>query len=292
MGLLHDDAEWNTVLEDAALISICQQMHELFVALLLFCDLAEPAILFKQHNPQMGDDFICQIQAGGGAEPTDTELRTMVLIDIEQRQQSVGRQLCDFYLPSIDPLMRDCVSQLGAHMRLGQLSCELREELLYDAEVEQEKADEWMEMLLDSQRTMAEAVLHAVQHSLHFSAFIDAPGGMGKTFCFNLLLAAVRAHGQIALAVASSGIDATLLTGGRTFHSCFKAPLQPEATSVCSIKGQSTLAEVIRRAKLIIWNETPMAHRHLLEALDRTLLDLMDNNLPFGGKVIILGGDF
>ena len=35
-----------------------------------------------------------------------------------------------------------------------------------------------------------------------------------------------------------------------------------------------------------------MAHRHLLEALDRTLRDLMDNDLPFGGKVIILSGDF
>ena len=151
--------------------------------------------------------------------------------------------------------MRDHVSQLDAHMRLGQLPCELREELLYDAEVEQEKADELMGMLLDSQHTMVEAVLHAVQHSLHFSAFVDAPGGTGKIFCFNLLLAAVQAQGQIILAVASSGIAITLLTGVRTFHSRFKAPLQPDATSVCSIKGQSTLAEVIRRAKLIIWDE-------------------------------------
>ena len=102
----------------------------------------------------------------------------------------------------------------------------------------------------------------------------------------------MRAQGQIALTVASSGIAATLLTGGRTFHSRFKAPLQPDATSVCNIKGQSTLAEVIRRAKLIIWDEAPMAHRHLLEALDRTLRDLMDSDLPFGGKVIVLGGDF
>ena len=147
-------------------------------------------------------------------------------------------------------------------------------------------------MLLDSQRTMVEAVLHAVQHSLHFSAFVNAPGGTGKTFCFNLLLAAVHAQGQIALAVASSGFAATLLTGGRTFHSRFKAPLQPDATSVCSIKGQSTLAEVIRRVKLIIWDETPMAHCHLLEALDRTLHDLMDSDLPFSGKVIVLGGNF
>ena len=179
----------------------------------------------------MGNGFIRRIQAEGGAEPTDTELHTMVLIDIEQRLQSIGRQLHNFYLPSIDLLMRDCVSQLDAHMRLGQLPRELREELLYYAEVEQEKADEWMGMLLDSQSTMVEAVLHAVQHSLYFSAFVDAPSGKSKTFCFNLLLAAVRAQRQITLAVASNGIAATLLTGGHTFHSRFKAPLQPIVTS-------------------------------------------------------------
>ena len=143
----------------------------------------------------------------------------------------------------------------------------------YTTQIEQEKADKWMGILLDSQHTMVEAVLHAVQHSLHFLAFIDAPGGMGKTFCFNLLLAAVCAQGQIALVVASGGIATTLFTGGHTFHSRFKTPLQLDGTSVCSIKDQSTLAEVIHRAKLIIWDEAPMAHCHLLEALDRILYD-------------------
>ena len=35
-----------------------------------------------------------------------------------------------------------------------------------------------------------------------------------------------------------------------------------------------------------------MAHRYLLETLDRTLCDLMESDLPFSGKVIVLGGDF
>ena len=35
-----------------------------------------------------------------------------------------------------------------------------------------------------------------------------------------------------------------------------------------------------------------MSHKTLLEALDRVLKDLMGNNLPFGGKTIILGGRF
>ena len=59
-------------------------MRKLFVALLLFYNPAEPAVLFEQHNLQMGGNFICWIQAGGGAAPTDTEMCTMVLINIER----------------------------------------------------------------------------------------------------------------------------------------------------------------------------------------------------------------
>lgn len=35
-----------------------------------------------------------------------------------------------------------------------------------------------------------------------------------------------------------------------------------------------------------------MAPRSALELIDRTLRDLMNNNLPFGGKTMLLGGDF
>lgn len=35
-----------------------------------------------------------------------------------------------------------------------------------------------------------------------------------------------------------------------------------------------------------------MAPRYVLEIMDRTLRDIMQNNLYFGGKIILLGGDF
>ena len=49
--------------------------------------------------------------------------------------------------------------------------------------------------------------------------FINAPGGYGKTFLIEALLSTVQSMGKIALAVASSGIAAELLKGGRTTHS-------------------------------------------------------------------------
>ena len=56
--------------------------------------------------------------------------------------------------------------------------------------------------------------------------FLDAPGGTGKTFLINLLLAKVRFDKKNALAVASSGIAATHLEGGRTAHSTLKLPME------------------------------------------------------------------
>lgn len=54
--------------------------------------------------------------------------------------------------------------------------------------------------------------------------FLDAPGGTGKTFLANLILAKIRQSGKIAIA-ASSGIAATLLKDGETAHSTFKLHL-------------------------------------------------------------------
>ena len=54
------------------------------------------------------------------------------------------------------------------------------------------------------------------------SFFLDAPGGTGKTFLISLILAEIRSNNGIALAVALSGIAATLLDGGRTAHSALK----------------------------------------------------------------------
>ena len=103
----------------------------------------------------------------------------------------------------------------------------------------------------------------------------------------------LRSQKKIALAVASSGIAALLLPGGRTAHSRFKIPLNLNSTSTCDTTVQSHVAELIQCASLIIWDEAPMMHRHAFEALDRTLRDIMKvkdpqfENVPFGNKIIL-----
>jgi len=123
--------------------------------------------------------------------------------------------------------------------------------------------------------------------------FLDGPGGTGKTFLQNILLAHVRKQGKVALAVASTGIAATLLEGGRTAHSRFKIPLQAFSDSTCNISKRSDLAELLHYTKLILWDEAVMMKRDIFEAVDRTFRDILDcDNIPFGGIVVCFSGDF
>jgi len=121
---------------------------------------------------------------------------------------------------------------------------------------------------------------------------------VGKTFIWRALSSALRSKGEIVLTVASSGIAALLIPGGRTAHSRFCIPFIVDECSTCTILPKSPLAQLIIRAKLIIWDEAPMMHKHCFEAVDRTLRDVLKehNNgrtdIPFGGKVVVLGGDF
>jgi hypothetical protein len=103
----------------------------------------------------------------------------------------------------------------------------------------------------------------------------------------------LRLDGLIVLTVASSGIASLLLPGGHTAHSRFKIPLTVSDTSLCNIKKKKT-----KMTSLVVWDEAPMNNRCFFEALGCSLRDVLtnDNELPndklFGGKLILLGGDF
>jgi len=134
--------------------------------------------------------------------------------------------------------------------------------------------------------------MNVIDHNQSQVFFVDGPGGTGKTFLYRALMETLRNRGKIVLATALSGIPATLLLGGRTAHSRFNLPFDVQPNFFCNIKKQKDLAKLIRVAAAIIWDEAPMTNKYCLEALDQTLKDILDSDAPFGGKVMIIGGDF
>lgn len=104
--------------------------------------------------------------------------------------------------------------------------------------------------------------------------------------------ASIRIDGGIVLNVASSGIAALLLKGGRMAHSRFGIHIAVNECTVCTFKSGSNTAKLIQEASLIVWDETPMMSKNCFETLDRTLRDILKCDRPFGDKVVVLGGDF
>ncbi|XP_030939741.1 uncharacterized protein LOC115964602 [Quercus lobata] len=146
-----------------------------------------------------------------------------------------------------------------------------------------------IEKLNNYQRVAYETIMTIIYRKKSMTFFVNGPRGIGKIFLYCTILATLRKVGHIAIVTSTSGIVATLLPGGRTAHSRFKIPLTPDASSTCSISKQSDLAELIRCATIIIWDEAPVVNGHALESLDRIFKDIIEVNLTFGGKVLILG---
>ncbi|GBP64697.1 ATP-dependent DNA helicase PIF1 [Eumeta japonica] len=176
-------------------------------------------------------------------------------------------------------------------------SAEYTREISYDqSKLLQNIAQDEPRLNIDQKKVFT-TLLSSIDNNEGKIFFLDAPGGTGKTFLIHLLLIKVRSTGKIALAVASSGIAATLLEGGRTAHSiqAFKLPLKiatDDNNSVCSVSKQSNTGKLIRHCSLIVWDEATMSNKTSVEGLDRTMRDLRSKNAPMGGCTILFSGDF
>ncbi len=100
------------------------------------------------------------------------------------------------------------------------------------------------------------------------------------------------------LAVALLGITSLLLPGSGTAHSRFKISIDLHDESTCNITQEMKVAELVHKADLIIWDEASMMHHRVFEVVNHTLHDLMQLDDAqvigkiFGGKTVVLGGDF
>ena len=203
------------------------------------------------------------------------------LCHIQDKVFIMGGQELDFYgLPTPDASACD------------QMPLEYFRQVNYDREEQAAFTLERKQQLTEDQRSIYTKVMSLVDGGQGGIVFVDVPSGTGKTFLMNLILSTVRSHGHIALATASSGIAATLLTGGRILHSTFKIPLIVTRVDMCAIKRGTALAKVINDCHAMIVDEAPMTHRLAFEAVDRTLRDITCKDCPMGGIATLFCGDF
>ena len=211
LGLLKDDLEWRQVLEDSSGLKLCKQIRELFIVILMFCHPSNPRQLFEEFWDTWIDDF--ELQGKRQKVPLDkTQLKTILLLDLEMRLQSFEKELTDFGLPK--PTTGE-ISRVKTVTNTEPVL--IREEKDYDMDLLVASVHESISNFTKEQSIIFEDVMAAVRQGNQLLSFIDARGGCGKTYLLNAILSAVRSlepDGCIALAMATTGIAANLLCLG------------------------------------------------------------------------------
>ena len=284
-GLTDDDNEWRQCLEEAKHMAVGRQMRNLFVTILKECNPVNPRALWDTFWQDICDDLKRHpVFRGRDEEPSEEEIQDYSLYLIDQLLIQCGKRLADW------DSMPQATGDWGAMLQnMNPLIVEQRD---YDILEQADLGEQLIATLNPDQRSAFDKITSGVANSTGEIFFLHDPGGTGKTYVYNTLCHHLRSEVKIVLCVASSGIASLLLKGGRTVHLRFKIPIPIHQQSFCNIPKNSQLADLIRLADLVIWDEAPMQHRHIMEAVDRSFRDLRNPDKPFGGLTVVFGGDF
>ncbi|KAM3206771.1 hypothetical protein ACQJBY_062123 [Aegilops geniculata] len=272
-GLIEADNTLDDCMTEAELFQVSSSLRRLFTTILVFCMPNDVRSLWNNHLEAMSKDYNINCNCKHTVEQ-------MVLKNIRDILHSMGKHIESFPLPKID--------------KHHDTTNDVPREIIEETSIKVDPEDASLHKNLNNeQRKAYDKILAIVDCQRGGIFFVDGPGGTGKTFLYRALLATIRGQGKIAVATATSGVAASIMPGGRTAHSRFKIPLRIDDGDICGFTKQSGIAKLLQAASLIIWDEASMTKRQTVEALDKSMRDIMDKpDLPFSGKTVVFGGDF
>ena len=303
-GLIADDKEWHWALSDASRTAFPQQLRELFLHIICNCQPDRPFELFESFWKPMSDDFRKELTECINSRESPLYIQALAVSDANVRAMVLG-SLRDCFdveadaqkltlLPELSDDDKALLSRLGRHRDMT-----LPHVYDYDTDHQNELYDGLYACCLqvDMQKRLVDHVMTKASQNEQVLLFLDAPGGCGKTHCFNCLLAYCRSKGKRALAVATTGIAALQLAGGKTVHSGLKVPIDVTGSRrgnvPLNITRNSSMGRLIcGDLAFLFWDEVAMAHIDIFESVDHTFRQLRRDDRPFGGVSVILGGDF
>jgi len=299
-GLLQNDDTWHQTLNEANLVTTdVRKLRLLFAMILRYGQPSNPGDLWATHKEQLTADILFKERKrlNDFTIEINDDMYNLSLYYLNEILSTYNKNLKDYVGLPILPINYNPNEYLLNNFEINRFK---RVETDYNRQVLNTFVNGALLRLNKEQLEIFNQIIYQKNVSSKKGQlfFVNGPGGTGKTFLYNTILAKKRAEGKIALAVATSGIAANLLDGGKTAHSILRIPLQIFNDSSCQIETNSELATMLRECDCIIWDEAVMAHKHTFMAVERTLRDIMSidddslNNVPFGNKQILFGGDF
>ncbi|CAH0562859.1 unnamed protein product [Brassicogethes aeneus] len=233
--LLHNIDEYDRFLQEALMFRTPKGFRKLFA---LICCIAaanvlgQIPILWERHRADLMEDYLEQYDG----DEVVAELRALMEIaDVLTRNGNFTLQ--PFGLPPIDQQL----------LEFHELPPNNHKEVVFadfagDESLLNEEKNEIYRLVMSAINDKIEGVDAEDRANM---LYVDAPGGTGKTFLFNTILKNLRNRLFHTVAVAWTGIAASLLLAGKTVHRAFKLSLNiTEHTLRCgfpmseSLKGQ------------------------------------------------------
>ena len=289
-----DEAEY-ALREGIDYLRTPRQLRILFVHLLINDCIPTPLRLWQRFHLQLSRDYILQ------HNNTEQIGINCALDELCHYLDEHGKTISDYGLPHVLSYTREVEHELE-RWNSNQPALAAR-------------ADDAVHHLNAEQLLIYQAVTSAILEGRQLLAFVDGKGGRGKTFLLRAICDRVRSTGRLFLPAATSAFAAQNYDGGRTIHSAFKVCVLHQ--SLCSsslltllieklqipvndlnemlispIQPNHPRGQFIRELAAICWDEATMANRAVKGCVDETCRRVMGNDIPFGGKTVILLGDF
>ena len=269
LGLLKDDMQWHKAMAEAVSFQMLYQLRRMFAIILTHCNPANPLQLWTDHKSGMIEVYMLHFTYDESIEQCLRELTLLLAYN--------GKCLFDYKIPMPNTTIGIDNSMGNYNVHGHELTAELRG-------------------MLNTQRSaIFKSVIDVVMSPMTSKSkvfYLDGPGGSGKTFTYNYLVAELSGYGYTVATSAWTSIAATLLNGFRTVHSMFKLPVTLLDNSSCNITPTSNYAAMLRNVSLFIVDEASMVPLHAFNVIDRLLRDITGIDTSFGGKPFLWGSDF
>ena len=274
--LITTDSNWRKCLREASQWQMPYQLRELLATLIMWSKITTARQLFEEFQNELSEDHEHQLP------------QTMTL---QERQEAAILHAWDDINDILKSLGHSGLVNIGFPRPMPPTHPTIR--LAITQRVIDSTLDHDIATLNEDQRRIYDDIITAVKsNDTNRRYFVDGPGGTGKTFLYTIIIRTLKSMNKSCICVAWTGIASLLLPNGTTVHNRFKLPLSISKTTVLNMKGQSKEADDIRNATVILWDEATMASSIALDTIDKGIRDIMNTDEPFGGKLMLLGGDF
>eukprot|EP00918_Siedleckia_nematoides_P030928 GHVU01066950.1.p1 GENE.GHVU01066950.1~~GHVU01066950.1.p1 ORF type:complete len:751 (+),score=28.79 GHVU01066950.1:725-2977(+) len=303
LGLCNSDSYVYDFLKNATHHQTSSQLRMLLCILLEHHPPTDPMSIFSTFSNEFSDDFRYRSELNNNLM-TSEEATLLAFHDIHKRlllkhKDPLSMGLNDISSNDMNKIKLIQQKLYGNEIIHSNPLLTLHKEIMIDIKHLQDSITPISASLnIEQQQIIKSYELMLDNDSLNPKCMcILAAAGTGKTLIMNHIINICRLRNKVVLAVASTGIASTLLEPpAGTFHSTFQCPIELDTEITLNIPGRSYLADLIRAATTIVWDEISMSHHQHLDALDRALRDICRENglphsKPFANKIIIVGGD-